>query len=146
MRRLIKKTSKKAGLSPGTLVHIGEKKAETARFSLINFDPEQIQERQLSSIDEAFPYKDTPPVTWINVDGLHEISIIERIGHHFNIHPLTQEDIVNTGQRPKAEEYDEYIYIVFKRLFYDDAGPHISSSLPNNSFFTSRFSKTASTT
>jgi magnesium transporter len=127
MRRLIKNTSKKAGLSPGTLVHIGEQKTETAQFSLMNYDPDQLQDKQLATIDEAFAYKDTPPVTWINIDGLHEISTIERIGHHFNIHPLTLEDIVNTGQRPKAEEYDDYIFIVFKMLFYDDALTHITS-------------------
>ena len=127
MQRFIKKTSKKAGLSPGTLVHIGEKKAETAKFSLINYDPEQLQEKELATIDESFAYKDTPPVTWINIDGLHEIDIIENLGHHFDIHPLTLEDIVNTGQRPKAEDYDDYIYIVFKMLFYDDVTTHITS-------------------
>ena len=127
MPRFIKKTSKKAGLSPGTLVHIGEKKAETTKFSLINYDQKQLQERELATIDESFPYKDTPPVTWINIDGLHEIDIIEKIGHHFGIHPLTLEDIVNTGQRPKAEDYDDYIFIVFKMLFYDDANTHITS-------------------
>ena len=127
MPRIIKKTSKKAGLSPGTLVHIGEQKAETAKFSLINFDPEQLQEKELATIDESFPYKDTPPVTWINIDGLHEIDIIQRIGHHFDIHPLTLEDIVHTGQRPKAEGYDNYVYIVFKMLFYDDVHTHITS-------------------
>jgi magnesium transporter len=127
MPRFIKKTSKKAGLSPGTLVHIGEKKAETAKFALINYDQKQLQERELATIDESFPYKSTPPVTWINIDGLHEIDIIEKIGHHFDIHPLTLEDIVNTGQRPKAEDYDDYIFIVFKMLFYDDANDHITS-------------------
>ena len=127
MPRFIKKTSKKAGLSPGTLVHIGEKKAETAKFALINYDQEQLHERELATIDESFPYKSTPLVTWINIDGLHEIDIIEKIGHHFDIHPLTLEDIVNTGQRPKAEDYDDYIFIVFKMLFYDDASTHITS-------------------
>lgn len=127
MPRFIKKTSKKAGLSPGTLVHIGEKKAETTKFSLINYDQEQLQEKELATIDESFPYKDTPAITWINIDGLHEIDIIEKIGHHFDIHPLTLEDIVNTGQRPKAEDYDDYVFIVFKMLFYDDANMHITS-------------------
>ena len=127
MPRFIKKTSKKAGLSPGTLVHIGEKKAESTKFSLINYDPEQLQEKELATIDESFPYKDTPPVTWINIDALHEIDIIEKIGHHFDIHPLTLEDVVHTGQRPKAEDYDDYIFIVFKMLFYDDVNTHITS-------------------
>ena len=127
MPRFIKKTSKKAGLSPGTLVHIGEKKVEATKLSLINYDPEQLQEKKLASIDESFSYKDTPPVTWINIEGLHEIDIIEKIGHHFGIHPLTLEDIVNTGQRPKAEDFDDYVFIVFKMLFYDDADTHITS-------------------
>ena len=127
MPRFIKKTSKKAGLSPGTLIHIGEKKVETAKFSIINYDQEQLQEKVLATIDESFPYKDTPPVTWINIDGLHNIDIIEKIGHHFNIHPLTLEDIINTEQRPKTEDYDDYVFIVFKMLFYDDTNTHITS-------------------
>ena len=127
MPRLIKKISRKAGLSPGTLVHIGEKIAEKTKFTLINYDREQLQEKEFATIDESFSYKDTPPVTWINIDGLHEIDIIEKIGHHFDIHPLTLEDIVNTGQRPKAEDYDDYVFIVFKMLFYDDAKMHITS-------------------
>jgi magnesium transporter len=127
MPRLIKKISRKAGLSPGTLVHIGEKIAEKTKFTLINYDREQLQEKEFAAIDESFSYKDTPPVTWINIDGLHEIDIIEKIGHHFDIHPLTLEDIVNTGQRPKAEDYDDYVFIVFKMLFYDDAKMHITS-------------------
>ena len=127
MPRYIRKTSKKTWLSPGTLVHIGEKKAETTKFSLINYDQEQLQEKELATIDESFAYKDTPPITWINIDGLHEIDVIEKIGRHFNIHPLTLEDIVNTGQRSKAEDYDDYVFIVFKMLFYDDADTHITS-------------------
>jgi magnesium transporter len=127
MPRFIKKTSKKAGLSPGTLVHIGEKIADTTKLSLVHYDPEQLQEMQLSSVDESFPYIDTPPVTWINIDGLHEIDIIEKIGRNFNIHTLTLEDIVHTGQRPKVEDYNDYLFIVFKMLFYDNANNHIKS-------------------
>ncbi|MBW2410673.1 MAG: magnesium/cobalt transporter CorA [Deltaproteobacteria bacterium] len=127
MRRLLKSTSKKAGLSPGTLVHIGEKKAGTAQCSLFNYGPQKLEEKQLATIDEAFEYKDMPPVTWINIDGLHETSIIEKIGHQFDIHPLTLEDVVHAGQRAKAEDYEDYIFIVFKMLFYDDPGMHISS-------------------
>ena len=80
MARLIKKTSKKAGLSPGSMVHIGEKKIDEIKMTLINFDPEQLLEEALPTIELSFPYKDTPPVTWINVDGLHEVNVIEKIG------------------------------------------------------------------
>ncbi len=70
----------------------------------------------LEDIEEAFPPKDFPTVTWINIDGLHEIDTIEKVGQHFNIHPLVLEDIVNTGQRPKTEEFEDVIFVVLKML------------------------------
>jgi magnesium transporter len=134
MQGLIKKTSKfmqktshKAGMSPGTVMHIGEKKIEKPRITIINYDPERLEEKTLQRIEESFPYKDTPQVTWINIDGLHEVGIIEKIGSAFGIHPLTLEDIVNTGQRPKIDDFEDYIYIVFKMLIFDETTCHISS-------------------
>jgi magnesium transporter len=127
MLRFVKRTSKKAGLSPGVLVHIGEKRALQARISLIHYDGEQMEERQLPAVEDVFPYKDAPPVTWINIDGLHETEIIEKIGHRFGLHPLVLEDIVNTGQRPKAEDFEHYLYIVLKMLSYDEAAGHIAA-------------------
>ncbi len=123
----MKKTSHKAGMSPGTLMHIGEKKIEKPRITLMHYDQERLEEKALRSIEESFPYKDTAPVTWINVDGLHEVGIIEKIGPPFGIHPLTLEDIVNTGQRPKVDDFEDYIYIVFKMLIFDETTCHISS-------------------
>jgi len=125
MPRFIKKSSKKAGLSPGSLVHIGDRKSEKIRITLMNYDSETLLEKQLPDIQATFPHRDTPPVSWINVDGLHETEVIEKIGGHFGIHPLVLEDIVNTGQRTKAEEFENYIFIVLKMLLYDDAGGHI---------------------
>ena len=127
MPRLTKKSSKKAGLSPGSLVHIGDKKIETIRISLMNYDPANLLEKQLPAIEASFPYRDTPPVTWINVDGLHEIDVIEKIGVHFGIHPLVLEDILNTGQRTKAEEFENYIYIVLKMLVFDETVDHVTA-------------------
>jgi magnesium transporter len=120
MLELFRRTSKKAGLSPGTLVHIGEKKVEKVRITVIDFDTEQFQEKEIDAIEECFPFKDTPTVTWINIDGLHEVEVIEKIGNHFSIHPLIQEDILHTGQRPKMEDMEGYIFVVAKMLFYDD--------------------------
>jgi magnesium transporter len=127
MPRFIKKRSEKAGLAPGTLIHIGEKKTERVKLSLINYDEDQLQEKQLTTVEESFAFRDTPSVTWINLDGLHEVDVIERIGDHFGIHPLILEDVVNTGQRPKAEDYDNYIFVVLKMLFYDDSAHHITA-------------------
>lgn len=125
--KFIKKSSKKAGMSPGMLVHVGEQKIETARITLMGYDQARLEEKQLKRIEESFALKDTPPVSWINIDGLHEVELIEKIGTHFNIHPLTQEDIVNTGQRPKVEDFEEYVYLVFKMLKFDETTGHITS-------------------
>jgi magnesium transporter len=119
MLELFRKTSKKVGLSPGSLVHIGEKKVEKVRITVIDYDVDQFQEKEVETIEECFPFKDTPTVTWINIDGLHEVQIIEKIGEHFAIHPLIQEDIVHTGQRPKMEDMESYIFVVARMLFYN---------------------------
>jgi magnesium transporter len=120
MDRLIKKRSEKAGLPPGTLVHIGEKKTEKTKITIIDYDEAQFEEKEAKTIEECFPFKDKPTTTWINIEGVHELAIIEKIGEHFGLHPLLLEDIANTEQRPKMEDYGEYIFIVLKMLFHDD--------------------------
>ena len=127
MPRFIKRRLKKAGASPGTLVHIGDQKADKTRITLIDYDEAHLQERVLDGIEEALPYKDSPTVTWINIDGLHETDTIEKIGQHFNIHPLVLEDILNTGQRPKTEEYEDLIFVVLKMLHYNENPEKISA-------------------
>ena len=120
MPRSIKKISRKAGLPPGTLVHIGEKKAEKVRITVIDYDEARFEEKEVGQIEECFPFKETPTVTWINIDGLHEPEVIEKLGEHFSVHPLILEDIVNTGQRPKMEDLEEYLFVVLKMLYYDE--------------------------
>lgn len=116
MNKIIKKRSKTIGLPPGSLIHIGERKVEKTKITVIDYDLEDFKELTLDKVEDCYSYKDKPSVTWINVDGVHETDIIEKIGNHFNIHPLVLEDIANTGQRPKTEDFDEYIYIVLKML------------------------------
>ena len=120
MPKLIIKRSKKVGLPPGTPVHVGEKKVGRVRIKIIDYDEAQFQEKEAKTVEECFPFKDKPTVTWINIDGIHQVDIIEKIGNHFNIHPLVLEDIVNTGQRPKMEDFVNYIFIVLKMLYYDE--------------------------
>ena len=120
MRRLIKKKSHKTGLPPGTLVHIGTKKAEKTKITLIDYDEAYYEEKEVKTVDECFPFGDKSTVTWINIDGMHEVDVIEKIGKHFNLHPLVMEDIVNTGHRPKVEDFDDYLFIVLKMLYQND--------------------------
>ena len=110
----------KVGLPPGTLVHVGEKRTEKVRITIIDYDPKNYQEKEGEKIEECFPFKDKPTVTWINIDGLQEVGIIEKIGAHFGIHPLVLEDIVHTGQRPKAEDLGDYLFIVLKMIYHDE--------------------------
>jgi magnesium transporter len=127
LTRFIKKPAHAPGTSPGTLVPAPEKKSAKSRITLIAYDQDHYLKKEIESIEEALPLKDSPSVTWINIDGLHDIALIESIGRQFGIHPLTQEDIVNLGQRPKAEDFDDYIYIVFKMLSYRDGTDQIES-------------------
>jgi magnesium transporter len=110
----------KAGLPPGTLVHVGEKKAGKIRIMVIDYDESRFEEREAKSIADFFPLRNKPTVTWINIDGIHQLDIIEKIGEHFNVHPLVLEDIVNTGQRPKMEDFVDYIFMTLKMLHYSD--------------------------
>lgn len=119
MPRNIKSRSKTIGLPPGTLVHIGEKKTEKVRITIIDYNEEQFQEKEIKNIEECFPFKDKPTVTWINVDSIHQIEIVEKIGKHFGVHPLLLEDIVSTDQRPKMEDFEDYLFFVLKMVYYD---------------------------
>jgi len=115
-----RKRGSKVGLEPGTLVHIGEKKVEKVKIKIVVYDSEKIVEKELDSIDECIPFNDQPGTNfWLNVDGLDKIEVIEKIGSCFNIHPLTLEDILNTGQRPKMEDYESYVYTVLKMMILD---------------------------
>jgi magnesium transporter len=125
MPRLIKRASRKAGLPPGTLVHIGEKKTERVRITLIEYDEERCQEKEIATVEECFPLKDAPTVTWINVSGLHQVEVIEELGKHLGLHHLMLEDIVNTEQRPKLEDYGEHIFITARALYYEEEGERI---------------------
>ena len=127
MPRLVKKASKKAGLPPGSLVHIGEKKTESVRITAIEYDETRWQEKEVATIEECFPVKGEPTITWIHIRGVHQIAPIEEIGKRLNLHPLLLEDIVNTEQRPKLEEYGDYIFVTSKTLHYEERGDAVQA-------------------
>jgi len=120
MAIFMKRLSEQAGLAPGTLIHIGDNKTENVKITVFDYNAENFQELTAGKIEDIFPLKDTPTITWINVDGVHDISIIEKIGRHFDLHPLIQEDIVNTAQRPKYEDFEKYIFASLKMLYCRD--------------------------
>jgi len=120
MAKLIKKRSGKAGLSPGTLVHIGDQKVGEPIITLIDYDEAHLQESEVKAVEECFSFRDKPTVTWINVEGVHDVKVVEKLGNCFGLHPLVLEDILNTDQRPKMEVYGDYLYIVLKMLYDGD--------------------------
>ena len=121
MARKMKKESSTIGLPPGTLVHIGEQKIEKVSLSVIDYNPLEYHENSIEKIEDCFPFDEKSTVTWLNINGIHNSEIIENIGKHLNLHPLILEDIMNTHQRPKMEDYGDYIYIVLKMLYHDSA-------------------------
>jgi len=127
MQKHFKKRSEKSGLPPGTLVYVGEKKVEKGIITIFNYDSERYEEKELKSIEECFPYKDRPNVTWINIDGIHQVGIMEKIANHFGIHSLVMEDILNTGQRPKMDDLEDYVYVVLKMLNYNEEDDEIDA-------------------
>ncbi len=120
MLKLFRKASKRVGLPPGTLIHIGEKKAEKARITVMDYNESQAEDKEVETIEECICFKDKPSVTWINIDGIHDMNIIEKTGRYFGIHPLVLEDILNTGHRPKMEDFEDFIFIILKMLLYNE--------------------------
>jgi len=127
MPRLIKKSSKSRGLPPGALIHIGEKKTEKAKISVMDYSIGKYDEKEIKKVEDCFSLKRRPSISWINIDGLHEIDIIEKIGKCFDIHPLVLEDILDTDQRPKMEDYEKFIFLVLKMLYVEDKTQEIHS-------------------
>ncbi|TAN44203.1 MAG: magnesium/cobalt transporter CorA [Nitrospirae bacterium] len=118
--RASSKRSKKTGLPPGTLVHIGKKRTDTARISVIDYDETRFSEQTIDNCEQCVPFKEGPAVTWIDVDGIHQEKLLSQLGDCYGLHPLMLEDILNTEQRPKLEDYSEYLYIVLKMFYVDD--------------------------
>jgi magnesium transporter len=116
---------KQAFSPPGTLPVNDGHPDPAVRITVIDYDATHFQEKIVENITECFPFRDTETVTWINVDGLGNPKLIGELGKCFTIHPLILEDIFNTGQRPKMEDQDQYIYLTLKMLTYLDDSKEI---------------------
>ena len=119
MKRFFKNSSNKVGLPPGTLYYTGHRGEEPVSIQVFNYDINSLEERTLQTGEETFSYRELETTSWINVNGVHNVQLVESICKHYNIHPLTIEDIVSTDQRPKLEEGEGYVYVVLKMMDYD---------------------------
>ncbi len=112
--------TKKIGSPPGTLHYTGEHGTERIRITLIRYNEKDYFEQDFFDLSECISHVEEGKVNWINVDGIHNLQMIEKIGQIFNIHPLTLEDIVHVEQRPKFEDYDHYLLAILKMITYKE--------------------------
>lgn len=120
LTRLFDQEPKQIGLPPGTLVYTGEKEKEPVSITLIEYDQNSYLEKKIDNLNEILFSKANEKVSWITIDGVHDIKLMEKIQSYFNVHPLAMEDIVHTTQRPKAEEYPDQLFIVTRMFIYDE--------------------------
>jgi magnesium transporter len=121
MSKVEHRVSKKTGLPPGSLIYIGNERLEKVKITmtLMDYDSDNMEEKEIKDLNECIPYIDKSTTTWINVYGIHDVSIIESAGKIFGIHQLALEDVLNTAQRPKTEDFDDCIYTVIKMINTD---------------------------
>lgn len=112
--------------APGTVTYTGSKYSTGTKVEIIDYSKDHYNRQDSENIEDAFGFESSEHITWINVNGLNNTKEIERLGEYYNLHPLIQEDIVSTNQRPKMDEYEDYLFIVFKMLHYSDSGEFIN--------------------
>lgn len=128
--RLKKHRSKKAGLPPGALVYVGNAEAQhlaKPKITKMAYDTSGISECELSLDELASFTPDPAKKTWLNIHGVHEPALIKQIGDKFDLHPLVIEDILNTEQRPKLDEFDDYVFLETRLFYYHAESLSVSS-------------------
>ena len=93
--------------------------AEKVQITVYDYDPDSLQQQDLNSIEESFPYRDNERITWINIDGIRKKDV-ELVTEHFGIHPLIAEDILSMNQRPKMDEVDDILYCLLNMLYFNE--------------------------
>ncbi len=117
---LFRTPPKQIGLPPGTLIHVGTREMEHPVISRTDFSPAAYHHRSDISLDDCRPAAPAEGVCWIHLDGLHDVALVNELCNLVHLHPLAQEDILNTHHTPKYEEYSDTILIILK-LFEMDA-------------------------
>lgn len=126
MKQPRKRHSRKAGLPPGSLVHIGEVKTAHPSLSVVDFGRTGCVETELPNAAALRDYSRHYEMLWANVYGVHDAETLGEIGKTFGLHPLVVEDILNTDQRQKVDGYGDYLYIVLHRYQFNGGGHHLT--------------------
>ena len=120
MTRFIKKNKQEIGLSPDELIFRGQKKINQVLLRIIDFDSTNLKEDEVKTVREVSKFQHKNTVTWINVDGLHNTSIMQEISTAFNLDTLVMAEVLNTEARPRVIEYDNCTLITIKMLRQDE--------------------------
>lgn len=116
-----KQQSRKPGSAPGTVEYIGNQKVEEVHIALHDYDEAHFDQISITNIEESLPYlEEKGSKTWIHINGLHDTDKLKTVWSYFDLHPLIQEDIVHTGQRPKVELYENCIFFVLRMFSYSE--------------------------
>jgi magnesium transporter len=108
------------GTAPATLTpHLVDGKPSKPAIQVIEYDKDYLQEHDVDDLVELAERFDSRKVTWINIDGLGDVEALTFLGQRFNLHPLALEDVLNTGQRPKVETGEDYVFIVAQMVYQD---------------------------
>lgn len=113
---------------PGQMVYVGDKD-RPLQVEIFDYTPAHFQHITSQDYQVALPYRDSPTVTWVDVNGLSQVQKIKELSAHYGLHPLLQEDIVNTKQRPKFEEFEGGIFLALKMLAYHADGKLVKEHL-----------------
>lgn len=122
MRRLVRDQSARAGLAPDAPVRTDQRETQKTQIQVMQYNGELILEKEADTVKECAVPSDRAGVTWVDVSGLREVETLEQLGTLFGLHPLVVEDILDTGQRPKVEDYDGYLFFVLKSLYHVEEG------------------------
>ncbi|MET7029220.1 magnesium/cobalt transporter CorA [Sediminicola luteus] len=113
------RANKKIGKAPGTVTYLGFREGQKSKVIIIEYDDNAFQVHQTDDVEKILDFKKSPSTSWINVVGLSDEAYIETLGKAFELNPLIIEDAVNTSQRPKIDEYEDYIFCVLKMIYLD---------------------------
>ncbi len=106
-------------MSPGSLVYVGERTDEPVKISIMDYNADRLDEFPNATVEDIQNCMANESVTWINISGIHDLAIVEKIGKLFDLHPLLMEDIVNTNHRSKIDDYENYLFMVLKMVFQE---------------------------
>lgn len=127
-RKLARKNPKKVGTAPGTLIHVGKKLKDSVDIFSIQYNEQMKQSCSLTNAKDILINNDKDKVHFLNIVGLHDTELIAEIGKAYNLHKLLIEDILNTNQRIKVDEYGDSLYIVLKLPAYDKDSKEMESN------------------